>query len=424
VNRDNELYPFRRHLRRCKFFGRGGREVRADKCDCPFHIDGLHHGRRVRQSLRTRSRQLADRRLAALIRKLDEQRRVEGAREYEANTGTAQRTVVEAVDRFLRNHGEIDQNRQYRGIVEYGTWRKYRTKLRMLLAFCDAEGIFELADVTIDVLEDFRRTRKIGLVTWKVELQALRTFFGYFVSRKWITTNPAKEMKAPRNIKPNEVVPYTLREESEILAACDQIGGSKYQRNGAAYERLRARAMVMLLRHTALRVSDVCTLKTDAVSWDEEKSTWRVFLRTQKTGEPVYLPIPEELKLVLDALPRPRNGAQDCPYYFWNGQTSRRAVVGIAERTLGAVFKKSGVKNAHAHRFRHTLATSLLGRGATFEQVADILGNTAEVVRRHYGKWSRGRQDNIDRLMFAHFKTAPVTVPVTPESHENSGAVN
>jgi hypothetical protein len=89
-----------------------------------------------------------------------------------------------------------------------------------------------------------------------------------------------------------------------------------------------------------------------------------------------------------------------------------------------AVFKKSGVMNAHAHRFRHTLATRLLEQGATFEQIADILGNSPAVVRKHYGKWSKGRQDNIDRLMFAHFQTAPVTVPVTPQSHEKTGAVN
>ena len=42
-------------------------------------------------------------------------------------------------------------------------------------------------------------------------------------------------------------------------------------------------------------------------------------------------------------------------------------MVGIAERTLSAVFKKSGVKGAHAHRYRHTLATRLLEQGATFE---------------------------------------------------------
>jgi integrase len=101
-------------------------------------------------------------------------------------------------------------------------------------------------------------------------------------------------------------------------------------------------------------------------------------VRTQKSGEPVFLPIPENLKFVLDVLPLPRNAPKDCPYYFWNGQTARRPVVGIAERTLAAVFKKSEVKKAHAHRFRHTLATRLLEQGATFEQVADILGNSPQ----------------------------------------------
>src|SRR5260370_40760114 len=117
----------------------------------------------------------------------------------------------------------------------------------------------------MDVLEDFRRTRKIGLVTWKVELQALRTFFGYFVSRKWITANPAKEIKTPRNIKPNEVVPYTLREESEILAACDRIGGATQTRTEAGYERLRARRTVLPLRHTRPRISYGYTPRTDDI---------------------------------------------------------------------------------------------------------------------------------------------------------------
>jgi integrase len=79
-------------------------------------------------------------------------------------------------------------------------------------------------------------------------------------------------------------------------------------------------------------------------------------------------------------------------------------VVGIAERTLAAVFKKSGVKNAHAHRYRHTLATRLLAGGATFELVADILGDSAAVVRKHYGKWSKGRQDNIARPCLRTFR--------------------
>jgi len=332
--------------------------------------------------------------------------------------------LSEAVERFLNCYGRIDENGKYSGDSPYSTFRKYRNSLRALVGFCNGQGISRLCDVSVDALEDFRPTRPISQLVWKVERQLLVTFFNYCVGRKWMTTNPAKEVKAPRNIKPNEVRPYTLHEESLILAACEQIGGGRYQRSGAMYERLRARAMVMLLRHTALRISDVATLRKDSISWDAKKITWRAWLYTQKTGEHVFLPVPEALKLALDALPLPRNASQDCPYYFWNGHTSKRAVVGIAERTLFAVFKKSGVKDAHAHRYRHTLATRLLGEGATFQEVADILGNTAEVVRKHYGKWSKGRQDKIDGLMLGHFKTAAATIPVTQMSHEKTEAVN
>jgi site-specific recombinase XerD len=383
----------------------------------------------VRQSLNTRSYQLADKRLRKLIRDLDAKL---GAQEHVANAGepgpivlsSAKRTVSEAVERFLATHGEIDRDGKFHGDSEYNTYRKYRSSLRFFSSYCDEHRIVTLNDDMADALQDYRRARNIGAVTWKTERQTLISFFAFCVKRKWIATNPAKELSAPRNLKPNEVVPYTIQEECLILAACDQIGGGKYNRSGARYEQLRARAMVMLLRHTALRISDVCTLRKDAVTWDQENSTWRVLVRTQKTGEPVYLPIPEPLKIALDALPAPRNAAQDCPYYFWNGNGSRRAVVGIAERTLAAVFKKSGVKHAHAHRYRHTLATRLLEQGATFEQVADILGNSPAVVRKHYGKWSKGRQDNIDRLMMAHFQSASVTGQVTKMSHEKPGAVN
>jgi len=118
-------------------------------------------------------------------------------------------------------------------------------------------------------------------------------------------------------------------------------------------------------------------------------------------GSPVYLPIPDMLNLALDAMPNPRGAEAEPKYYFWNGVTSRRAAKGTAERTLAAVFKESKVVRPHAHRFRHTLATELLGRGASFEDVADILGNSPAIVRKHYAKWSPARQKRIDSLMEA-----------------------
>ena len=37
--------------------------------------------------------------------------------------------------------------------------------------------------------------------------------------------------------------------------------------------------------------------------------------------------------------------------------------------------------------------------GGTFEEAADILGDTETIVRKHYAKWSAGRQARITDLM-------------------------
>jgi len=264
--------------------------------------------------------------------------------------------------------------------------------LNLLTEFCAGQKIDTVSDVTIEGLESFRAGREISPITSSKELQTFRQFFGFCFDRRWISENIAKRIKGPRNIKPNDIEPYTSGEVSRILAACDSFGRG-------AYERARARGMILLLRYTALRIGDVAMLARDRVSWDAERERWRVFIRTEKTGAPVFLPIPNELKKALDELPNPRLAAAEPKYFFWNGTTSKRAAVGTAERTLSAVFKKSGVKDAHAHRFRHTLATELLGRGASFEDIADILGNSPAIVRKHYGKWSPARQSRIDSLM-------------------------
>ena len=37
--------------------------------------------------------------------------------------------------------------------------------------------------------------------------------------------------------------------------------------------------------------------------------------------------------------------------------------------------------------------------GGTFEEAADILGDTEAIVRKHYAKWSAGRQARISDLL-------------------------
>ena len=70
-----------------------------------------------------------------------------------------------------------------------------------------------------------------------------------------------------------------------------------------------------------------------------------------------------------------------------------------SNRTLQAVFAKSKVRGAQAHRFRHTLATEILIAGGTIEDCANILGDSPEIIRKHYAKWSPEYQRRTVDLM-------------------------
>ena len=65
-------------------------------------------------------------------------------------------------------------------------------------------------------------------------------------------------MDMPPDPKPKPREPYTLEEVTRIIAACQTFGK-------APYERLRAHAMLLLMRRYGLRVSDVATLERDRV---------------------------------------------------------------------------------------------------------------------------------------------------------------
>ena len=370
------LTIWRRHTAGCPH-RRKGRTVL--KCNCPLWADGYVNGKRVlRQSLGTRDMARARRKALAL----------------ESPDERVFKPVGDAVKAFFE-HCESDG-------LKVSTLIKYRNALGQLGVYCEERGIEEVRDITAENLDAFRAWRELKPITAVKELQLLRQFCGFCVDRKWVAENAARRIKSPRNIKPNDVEPFTKTEISLMVQACEHIGRS-------SYERLRAKAMILTLRYTALRLGDVAMLARDRINRDGEK--WRIFLRTEKSGKPVFLPIPFDLKAALDACPVPRKGTPDGKWYFWNGITDALAMKGIMERTLRAVFKKSGVRRAHAHRFRHTLATELLGEGATCEDVADILGNSPAIIRKHYAKWSAARQARIDSLMEAVHAGVPYVAP-------------
>jgi integrase len=88
-------------------------------------------------------------------------------------------------------------------------------------------------------------------------------------------------------------------------------------------------------------------------------------------GASLWLPLSEDVKRALEVLPVPHGAQVDCRYYFWGGIASRDEYIKTVCRTLKAVFRKSGLKGASSHRFRHTLATEILVNGGSIEDAAN-----------------------------------------------------
>ena len=242
------LNLWRRHTPKCPHRKKGRAHI---KCKCPIWVDGELHGERFRQSTGTRDWRWAIKKLAA----------------WEAAAPEDMKPLSEAVDSFLAHCHHLTPD----------TFRNYRNVLQYLQDFCTEHGLYRLVDLTVESLDRYRLQRRIAPLTSVKELQILRQFCQFCVDRDWLRRNLAKRITPPKNAKPARVEPYTESEVTRLLAACDAFG-----RRG--YERLRARAMVLLLRFTALRISDVATLERIRIHDDE------IALHTLKTGGLVKLP--------------------------------------------------------------------------------------------------------------------------------------
>ena len=59
------------------------------------------------------------------------------------------------------------------------------------------------------------------------------------------------------------------------------------------------------------------------------------------------------------------------------------------------------------HRFRHTFARIILQRGVSVRDVADLLGNSEQMVRKHYAAWIPERQARLTKILQEAFTDKP-----------------
>jgi integrase len=62
----------------------------------------------------------------------------------------------------------------------------------------------------------------------------------------------------------------------------------------------------------------------------------------------------------------------------------------------------------HPHRLRHTFARILLERpGISVLDVAELMGDTEQMIRKHYAAWIPGRQEKLTQILKEAFSETP-----------------
>jgi len=255
------------------------------------------------------------------------------------------------------------------------TIRKYATLFRQLIAYTRDKGVRFPNELDLESLQNFRNTWQDKPLSKSKKQERLRSIFKFAAARKWLTENPASQLgkiKAQRT----QQLPFTSDEMTEILNKAKDAGPIFY-------------AFILTMRYSGLRISDVCMLRTDSLQGNH------LVLRTEKTGTPVKVLLPALVANTLRTIQKPNQS-----YFFWNRRSKLASVTDLwRTHRIKPIFDEAKVKSAHPHRFRHTFAVELLKRGVPAGTVAILLGNTEQIVVKHYSAWIEARQKALDEAV-------------------------
>ena len=346
------LTIYRRHTKRCAH-RQEGRKYR--RCRCPIWVDGSLAGEEVRRTTGLQNWEKAQ----ALVRDWEAENEVK-----EVETPIS---VEEAAADF---RADLDRRRLARTTIS-----KYALLFRELRDFAKSRGIRYLVELDLPALRAFCGSWTQGNHTALKKLERLRSFLRYGVDSGWIFDNPARKIKNPE-IRQRPTMPFSQDEVVGILEACEEYPGHSR----------RLHAFVLLLRYSGLRIGDAARLRKDHLV------DGKLLLYVEKTGVPVYVPLPEVVVEAMHSFP-----AASETHFFWSGASDRDGVARTWMKYLQRLFKIAAVKEAHAHRFRDTFAVELLLQGVPIERVAVLLGHTSiRVTERHYAPWVQARQEQLE----------------------------
>lgn len=219
--------------------------------------------------------------------------------------------------------------------------------------------------LTRQAIEDYLKRLALsgrGVSVMRTAVSAIRSFGRYLVAHNVVRENPARGLRAPRR----------YRREIGVLSA-DEVRALVYGKSEgrglpADPRELRTRVIIAVSYGAALRASEVGTLRTDDLVWNEREATFSILVRGGKwASRDERIPLPVEISRVLGHWHGLRYRFGTGPLLFppFRGEQalSRWAIARLfAERVAELELAPRG-RRLSPHILRHSRVTHLLQEG-------------------------------------------------------------
>jgi len=293
------------------------------------------------------------------------------------------RGAVPAASPVDPSPGEILEER-YRAFLEIergldpSTFVGYRRWIRKFLGERFGEGAPEIGRVTAKDVSGFllRHAHEGSPGEAKLMVTALRSFFRFLFARGDIEIDLSVSVPTVAHWRLAEVPRYLNDDEVDRLpGSCDSSSPTGR----------RDRAVLLLLARLGLRAGEIVALRLEDLHWRQGEMTVR--------GKGRYLdrlPLPQEVGAALALyLRRDRPPCRSrrvfvrrrAPLRGFKGPSAVSTLVRRAIERAGLEPSEKG-----AHLLRRTLATGMLGRGASFAEIGEILRHRSPSSTEIYAK--------------------------------------
>lgn len=279
---------------------------------------------------------------------------------------------------------------QYQKRLDSKTLKAYRIDLRQFSSYIPTSDI---SDITTTTLECYiaKLNQKYKPKTVRRKLASVKSLFHYFEYKDIVDKNPFNKMhlkfREPM-ILPKTIPLHTVETLLSTIYNQRTEASTDYQRKNA----LRDAAIVELLFATGIRISELCSLKTEDVNLYDR--TILIYGKGSKERK-VQIGNDDVVRILEDYKNAFSPQIQKCNRFFVNQNYCVMSDQSI--RRMINKYTSLAAIDLHItpHMFRHTFATSLLEADVDIRYIQEMLGHSSINITEIYTHVAMSKQRNI-----------------------------